>query len=233
MRGMIVARAICATLGWGWADAQAQAADTVPSPSVSAPQPAPEPGIVIVWNGKARGATPINNPGSWVKTADYPPEALREQREGVVSFRLIIGPDGRVSACQITASSGSLALDEATCRLLPERATFRPGLDAKGRPTVSSYSSRVRWIIPQQPVTSLPGSFQVQPVTRVMTYLVEPDGTPTQCSETENGQPFPAELSRSPCKVYDKIKPYLDAQGNPVRKRVTIRYSVTVEDAPE
>jgi len=66
-----------------------------------------------------------------------------------------------------------------------------------------------------------------------MTYVVEPDGTPTQCSETENGQPFPAELSRSPCKVYDKIKPYLDAQGNPVRKRVTIRYSVTVEDAPE
>lgn len=210
------------------AQAQSAAPASTPPPRSQPASPPPAPSL-----GEMRNATPIGNPGAWVTTSDYPSEALREQREGVVGFRLTVGPDGRVSGCSVTATSGFAPLDEATCRLLSERATFRPGLDARGRPTASSYSSRVRWIIPRQTVTTLPGSFQVQPVTRAMTYVVEPDGTPTQCSETENGQPFPVELSRSPCKVYDKIKPYLDAQGNPVRKRVTIRYTVTVEDAPE
>lgn len=232
MRGMIVAGAVCATFGWGWADARAQAADPAASPPVSAPRPAPAPKVVIVRDGKSRSATPIGNPGNWITRADYPPEALRERREGVVGFRLEIGPNGQVTACNVTVSSGYAPLDEATCRLLSERATFNPGLDAKGRPTNSSYSSRVRWVIPQPPQTA-PGAFQVQPVTREMTYVVEPDGTASECQELENGKPFPVEQSRSPCAVYGKVRPYLDAQGNPIRKRITIRYSVTVEDAPK
>lgn len=220
MRGMIVAAGAFVTLGWGQAEAQVQSA-----------YPAPAPRPVIVAAGKARAATPIGNPATWVTRADYPPEALREQREGVVGFRLEIGPNGRVTACEVTFSSGYAPLDEATCRLLSERAIFNPGLDAKGKPTTSSYSSRVRWVIPQQPQTA-PGEFQLEPVTREMTYVVEPDGTASECKELENGKPFPVDQSRSPCAVYGKVRPYLDAQGSPVRKRVTIRYTVTVEDAP-
>ncbi|NCU12973.1 MAG: TonB family protein, partial [Sphingomonadaceae bacterium] len=116
MRGMIVAAGAFVALGWGQAEAQVQSAD---------PAPAPRP--VIVAAGKARAATPIGNPATWVTRADYPPEALREQREGVVGFRLEIGPNGRVTACEVTFSSGYAPLDEATCRLLSERAIFNPG----------------------------------------------------------------------------------------------------------
>ena len=57
---------------------------------------------------------------------DYPAGARAAGIEGVVGVRLGIGPDGRVSDCAVTANSGAASLDAATCRILRERASFRP-----------------------------------------------------------------------------------------------------------
>lgn len=93
--------------------------------------------------------TPRGNPGSWATTNDYPTRALREEREGTTGFRVTVGPDGRVTDCQVTSSSGSPDLDEAACANVRRRARFNPATDGEGQPTTGSYSNRVRWVIPK------------------------------------------------------------------------------------
>jgi len=96
-----------------------------------------------------KGAVPKGNPGSWATTNDYPSRALREEREGTSGFRVTVGPDGRVTDCQITSSSGHADLDAATCDNVRRRARFNPAMDGDGNPTTGSYSNRVRWVIPK------------------------------------------------------------------------------------
>ena len=55
-----------------------------------------------------KGATPRGNPGSWATTDDYPSRALREEREGVTRFTVQVSPEGRVTDCTVTRSSGPL-----------------------------------------------------------------------------------------------------------------------------
>ena len=91
---------------------------------------------------------PATNPGTWVTTADYPATALRDEHEGTTGFRLTIGPDGLPQRCEVTASSGHVELDDATCRLVMQRARFATRRDDKGVRIGGTYSNRVRWQIP-------------------------------------------------------------------------------------
>lgn len=93
--------------------------------------------------------TPRGNPGAWVSTNDYPSAALREEREGRVTFRATVGIDGRVSDCIVVQSSGSADLDEVTCTNVKRRARFQPATDAAGEPTVGEWSNFVNWSIPK------------------------------------------------------------------------------------
>ncbi|PXW69510.1 outer membrane transport energization protein TonB [Blastomonas natatoria] len=111
-----------------------------PPPAPPAPPPPPS---------KASGASPRGNPGSWATPNDYPARALREERAGTTRFRVTIGPDGRVTDCQITGSSGHADLDEATCKNVTRRARFKPALDAAGNAISDTYSNAVRWEIPK------------------------------------------------------------------------------------
>lgn len=121
------------------------------------PPPAPPPVIIAPPAPVApppprvqpKAASPKGNPGNWATTNDYPTRALREEREGTTSFRVSVGPDGRVTGCTVTSSSGSPDLDDATCSNVTRRARFNPATDGEGNPTTGSYSSRVRWVIPK------------------------------------------------------------------------------------
>jgi periplasmic protein TonB len=92
---------------------------------------------------------PKGNPGNWANTNDYPPRALQQEREGTTGFRVSVGPDGKVTDCQITASSGHADLDAATCSNVKRRARFDPAIDGEGNKVSGSYSNRVRWVIPK------------------------------------------------------------------------------------
>lgn len=124
---------------------------------VSEPPPAPPPMVVLPPAPAApppprftpKGAQPKGNPGNWATTNDYPSRALREEREGTTGFRVTVGPDGRVTDCSITSSSGHADLDAATCDNVRRRARFTPATDGEGNPTSGSYSNRVRWVIPK------------------------------------------------------------------------------------
>ena len=115
-----------------------------PQITVAPPKPPPPPPPVRrVEPAKARA-----NLASYISNDDYPASALRNEEQGTTSFRLDVGPDGRVSGCTVTGSSGSSALDSATCRLLRSRARFTPATDSTGAKTSDSVSGRIRWQIP-------------------------------------------------------------------------------------
>ena len=96
-----------------------------------------------------KGATPKGNPGSWATTDDYPSRALREEKEGVTRFTVTVSPEGRVTNCSVTGSSGTPELDDAACRAITRRARFSPATDGEGNPTTGTYSNSVRWQIPK------------------------------------------------------------------------------------
>ncbi len=94
---------------------------------------------------------------TWITADDYPAAALKADAEGVVAVKWDISILGRAENCAVTASSGSPDLDEATCRLIVERARYTPALDRKGRPARAAAARRVRWQIPvAQPDTVVP-----------------------------------------------------------------------------
>ena len=80
--------------------------------------------------------------------ADYPRSALRAGAQGSVTVRYTVEPDGSVSGCRVTRSSGYPELDSTTCRLIERRFTYRPATDLEGRPTRESVSKTYDWILP-------------------------------------------------------------------------------------
>ncbi len=120
-------------------------APIVPTAAPPAP-PAPPPPPPVA---RRPNPVPKGNPGNWANTNDYPSRALQQEREGTTGFRVTVGPNGRVTDCQVSSSSGHPDLDQATCTNVTRRARFDPALDGSGNPTTGSYSNRVRWQIPK------------------------------------------------------------------------------------
>jgi TonB family protein len=102
---------------------------------------APTPSII-------RPAQPRHDPAAYVSIADYPAAAIQAQEEGIVRFTLDVGVHGRVTGCTITQSSGSSALDSASCRLMRSRARFTPAVDSSGNPAASRVHQQLTWTLP-------------------------------------------------------------------------------------
>lgn len=106
------------------------------------PPPPPPPPEVKLQPARAKA-----NLGSYV-SADYPSDAIRREEQGATRFKLAVGPDGRVTSCTVTGSSGSAALDLATCRLMKTRARFAPARDSGGNAVADAVTSTIVWRLP-------------------------------------------------------------------------------------
>ncbi len=91
-----------------------------------------EQGTGTGGGGGGRGTRARLLSGS-IRDSDYPRSALRAQIGGTVYLRFVVAPNGRVSECAVTRSSGSGELDATTCRLIMRRFRYRPARDAQGR----------------------------------------------------------------------------------------------------
>ena len=56
-----------------------------------------------------------------------------------------------MTGCRVTASSGSAALDEATCHILTARAHFTPARSASGEAVPDEVANRISWVLPREP----------------------------------------------------------------------------------
>ncbi|HEX4738155.1 MAG TPA: energy transducer TonB [Allosphingosinicella sp.] len=97
---------------------------------------------------KSQSARARADLSSYVHDTDYPDAALRNDEQGTTRFRLQVAADGHVTDCIVTGSSGSSALDAATCRLMKTRARFAPARDSNGNPTNDTVANAIHWVLP-------------------------------------------------------------------------------------
>lgn len=88
---------------------------------------------------------PTSNPGTWITDRDYPQEMRIKGQPGLVEFRLIIDPAGRVESCHIQVATKPAGFNDVVCDRLTKRATFSPALDQDGQPMRSYYQNTVRF----------------------------------------------------------------------------------------
>ena len=81
---------------------------------------------------------------------DYPLAALRLEKHGIVTVRLVVDAKGRAIECEVVKSSDSPILDQRTCEIFKRRGSFTPGKDANGRPIAGTSINRVSWQFPDR-----------------------------------------------------------------------------------
>ena len=118
---------------------------TIPPVVPSPPAPPPPP-------RKTQSASPASGD---VRTAfsndDYPEAAISAGASGTARAQLSIGPDGRVSGCNLVQSTGNGALDATTCNILRRRVKFTPARDSNGNPTSDTYvTPPIKWVLPAE-----------------------------------------------------------------------------------
>ena len=99
--------------------------------------------------GADDGGSDLEHISGEIERSDYPPELGRSGVGGRVSVTLTVEPNGRVSLCRITRSSGASQLDARTCRLMQQRFRFRPSTDRYGRPIRDEVDWDHDWIPPR------------------------------------------------------------------------------------
>ena len=117
------------------------------TPAPPAPPPAPPPPPPPKFTPKQ--PEPKNSRGRWVTVDDYRTSWINRDYTGTVSFRVTVGTNGRVSDCAVTGGSAPDTLKNATCKLIQRRARFNPATNGDGNEVSGSYSSTVRWQIPE------------------------------------------------------------------------------------
>lgn len=109
-------------------------------------------------SGDGDGGEPPRKIGGRLRDSDYPKGLGIEGIQGRVSVRYLVGETGRVSDCEVTASSGNATLDETTCRLITERFRYRPSLDGRGKPVPSYIVENHDWIVERDTERDRPGN---------------------------------------------------------------------------
>lgn len=123
-----------------------------------------------------------------LRDRDYPTRLIENGDAGVVSAHLSVAPDGHVSGCKVSETSGSQALDALTCSIATRRARFNPAHDADGKAVSGDYWTAVTWgtnkdVVPisvpmELAVKALPSGY-TQPAQ--MRVLFGADGKPMRC----------------------------------------------------
>ena len=194
--------------------------------------------------GPNRAPIPRGLVTQWVTPNHYPTRALVEKREGTTGFMLSVTKWGTVSQCQITRSSGHEDLDQSTCNSAAYKARFWPATDARGNPTEGRYSNNVRWQIPVKNSGNVTNALEQQrsPNGNLFQHTgtvfaeinIDANGKLGACkiaSSSESGffQEFKrmeADICNSNSIAYRKLSPIKDPDGNPVARKVIVKFSM-------
>ncbi len=196
------ANVIAADAITGQADDQSELLAPEDQQTVSFALPAPIDGSSL--------PIPKANPGTWIRTDDYPIKALSENRSGRTGFRVDVNKLGRVTKCTIIVSSGHDDLDQAACEYVTARAIFDPATDRKRKMVDGAYQNSVTWRIPN--AIDLPKTGQ-----STLVYVVEADGTVTNC-KFETTVDLPPGFDG--CANPPQFEPRRNEAGEAIRVRV-------------
>jgi TonB family protein len=101
----------------------------------------------VVQATLSKSAIPVDSPANWLHDSDYPNMAWINGHNGLVRFRLDVGPDGKPTGCRVLYRTNPDEFADLTCSLIIKRARFSPALDAKGTPVKTFYINNARWVM--------------------------------------------------------------------------------------
>lgn len=81
--------------------------------------------------------------------SEYPPRALAAGEQGSVGFKVALDREGYATSCEVIQSSGYKRLDQETCDLILNRATFKGVRGTDGRKTNVVTQGLVNWRLPK------------------------------------------------------------------------------------
>lgn len=96
--------------------------------------------------GDDEGGTDLEQIAGEITSRDYPRDLRDAGIGGRVQFTFTVEPNGRVSRCTVTRSSGVPELDALTCRLVQQRFVYRPSTDRDGRPIQDEVDGEHDWV---------------------------------------------------------------------------------------
>jgi len=99
--------------------------------------------------GEGGGGTDLELISGEIRPSDYPRHLGNAGVGGRVGVTFTVEPNGRVTNCRVTHSSGVAELDALTCRLMEQRFRFRPSTDRYGRPIADEVDWDQDWIAPR------------------------------------------------------------------------------------
>ena len=99
--------------------------------------------------GEDGGGTDLELISGEIRPSDYPRHLGNAGVGGRVGVTFTVEPNGRVTNCRVTHSSGVPELDALTCRLMEQRFRFRPSTDRYGRPIADDVDWDQDWIAPR------------------------------------------------------------------------------------
>lgn len=82
---------------------------------------------------------------------DVPANLRNRSFAGRTEIELLIGEDGKASACRILSPSSEPRLDAIVCPKIQERGSFRPFYIAPGRPVTTRWTATVFWWFTNEP----------------------------------------------------------------------------------
>jgi len=205
--------------------------------------------MILLWSMLATASAPPapmilatpSNAGQWIRDDDYPHEALRENRKGVVGYRIVVTPTGLPQSCSIVSGSFD-DFNQATCAMVLKRSRFVPAADDQGQPIYSAYSDRFVWTIPgsgfvpppkipdiEVVLNKLPGDRRKELVVEVI-LLFDSEGKILKCrAERNKNLTVFGDLACQQAMTLPTPTPVVDGAGQPVRwlERFTVSFSAS------
>lgn len=189
------------------------------------------PGLLVSMLASSVIAATPTTPQPWFNFAeDYPMKAFENRWEGVTAFELLIAPDGQVSRCTVTKSSGHELFDARTCLIAQKRARFNPARASGGQPVWGVYRSEAVWALPEHKVNGTAGpdleinlnklpAGTTEPAAVKVAFAVDPQGKTSECTVMPTSLRQPQVLVEIGCKELlnrESGKPVIGPSGQPV-----------------
>ncbi|NJS14391.1 MAG: hypothetical protein HC788_06945 [Sphingopyxis sp.] len=152
---------------------------------------------------------------------------------GTVAYTLDIDGDGKVTACAVMSLTTVAAVADAACRHLAS-VTMTPARNIDDQPTPSHYKGELAWREAGPTVNAPPpAANRFKPGQVQINFTLGADGMMANCkvAVTDNN-PFGA-TDNGPCNDRRRTEPFLDAQGKPVARDVTVTFAIDVKDAAD
>jgi len=109
----------------------------------------PVPDAELQRHLRSKGPRPARLRFGYVDFWDYPNAAFPRLDQGTAVIRVVVAPAGGIERCQVIASSGSFALDAASCAVPMRRFVYLPALGRGGGPVRDTLTHRIVWRLPE------------------------------------------------------------------------------------